>query len=384
MPSYPFGKIYEGYGGIFSKENKHGVDIVRTFVFPSQSARMLPRLLNYFSFVCSALLFGAFALSSADYLLVESPPLFLGVSAIVLSRIKGAKLIFNVSDLWPESAVRLGVVRSDGLAYKLALRLEELCYRKAWVITGQSRSILDNIKSRFCSAPTLLLSNGADTDKFSPERYSSQAKSLLSPNGECSVLYAGLHGLAQGLGQLIEAAKALHSEAAYRFVFVGDGPERKALMARVEKDGIANAFFLGPYAGEGIPPLLASADVVIVPLAMELPGAVPSKLYEAMASGCAIILLAEGEAAEIVRQTQSGLVVSPGDIQSLVQSIKYLRNYSSKVARMRRNARQTALKQFDRTIIAKAFIEYLTKDLNASRNSAGPQEYPSSCFIDAR
>jgi hypothetical protein len=107
MPSYPRGKIYAGYGGLFSREQKDGVQILRAFVYPTRSAALLPRLLNYFSFVFSSVLFGSFLLRRADYLLVESPPLFLGLAAIWLSRLKGAKMIFNVSDLWPASAVHL-------------------------------------------------------------------------------------------------------------------------------------------------------------------------------------------------------------------------------------------------------------------------------------
>src|SRR5262249_16742986 len=152
-----------------SKESVGGVNIVRTFIHPTQSPRLIPRLLNYFSFVCSSAISGTWALKTSDYLLVESPPLFLGISAMWLSRLNRSKLIFNVSDLWPESAVRLGVVNKGSFSHRLAQRLEAMCYQQAWLVTGQSKSILADIKSRFPSLRTILLSNGADTHKFTPD-----------------------------------------------------------------------------------------------------------------------------------------------------------------------------------------------------------------------
>jgi len=171
MPSYPRGKIYPGYGGFVSREHKDGIQILRTLIYPTRSASLLPRLLNYFSFLFSCAFFGSFLLSRADYLLVESPPLFLGLAAIWLSRLKRAKLIFNVSDLWPESAVYLGVISRNSLAYTMSLRFEAFCYRHAWLVTGQSHGILTDICSRFQNVRPFLLSNGSDTTVFSPERH---------------------------------------------------------------------------------------------------------------------------------------------------------------------------------------------------------------------
>src|SRR5882724_12218343 len=145
MPSYPRGKVYPGYGGLISREHKDGVQILRTFIYPTRSAALLPRLLNYFSFLFSSAFFGSFLLRRADYLLVESPPLFLGLAAIWLSRLKRARLIFNVSDLWPDSAVHLGIISKDSRTYVLSSRLESFCYRHAWLVTGQSNGILNDI-----------------------------------------------------------------------------------------------------------------------------------------------------------------------------------------------------------------------------------------------
>lgn len=371
MPNYPSGRIHAGYGGWVSKETMRGVNIIRTFIYPTQSVRLIPRLLNYFSFVCSSAVCGTSALKGCDYLLVESPPLFLGLSAIWLSQIKRSKLIFNVSDLWPESAVQLGVVKKDSFLHRMAQRLEALCYQKAWLVTGQSKSILADIQSRFPSVCTFLLSNGAETGKFAPDLRTAEARSLLSPNSEYVVLYAGLLGLAQGLDQVLEAAKALQADAGLRFVLMGDGPERQALVAQTQRERLHNVVFFEPHSANRMPPIVASADLVLVPLKRNIRGAVPSKLYEAMASGRPVVLAAEGEAADVVRANECGVVVRPGDIPGMVTAIQQIRSDPVRAKIMGRNGRNATIKIFDRKAIARNFEEFLRADSSLRSESEG-------------
>ena len=363
MPNYPTGKIYSGYGGIVRRESREGGDIIRTFVYPTQSAGLARRLTSYLSFVVSSTACGSFLLDQCDYLLVESPPLFLGLSGFWLSRLKKARMIFNVSDLWPLSAVQLGLLRPEGLSYRLSSRLEAFCYRRAWCVTGQSKGILASIKERFPDCLTLHLSNGVDTARFCPDAQSEEARRVLGKPDEFILLYAGLHGLAQGLDQVLTAAESFGDYPNVQFVLVGDGPEKQHLVQRATRAGLRNVRFLDPRPAREIPPLLASADVVLVPLKIELQGAVPSKLYEAMASGRPVILIADGEPAEIVRQHQVGLVVSSGDTENLVRSIKTLCSQPHLGVTLGNNGRRAAEREYDRSKIAAGFIDHLEKNL---------------------
>ena len=222
MPNYPKGKIHAGYGGVLLREKQNGANVIRTFIYPTQKANFVPRMANYLSFVLSSSIVGSTQLRHTDYLLVESPPLFLGLAAMWLSALKRARMIFNVSDLWPESAVRLGVLKEDSLAFRLSEKLESYCYRRAWLVTGQSKTILADINDRFPRCSTFHLSNGVDTSKFCPERRSNRTRALLTPDRRLVVLYAGLHGLAQGLDQALEAAEAVQ-DLNFQFVLIGDG-----------------------------------------------------------------------------------------------------------------------------------------------------------------
>jgi len=354
MPNYPQGRIYPGYGGLFKQEKAGGVRVVRTAIIPSQSAATLPRLVNYFSFVLSSFVAGLLALGRVDAIITESPPLFLGLTGYLLSRLKRARWIFNVSDLWPESAVRLGVVR-PGLALRLSYALEAMCYRKAWLITGQSRSILSDVRARFEDVETFLLSNGVDTGLFAPRL--EPDRSIERKSDELLAVYAGLHGLAQGLEHVVNAAASFQGKM--RFLFVGDGPEKKKLVALAARLNLSNVEFLPARPRCEIPGLLAVADVCIVPLKTHLSGAVPSKIYEAMACSKPILLIAEGEAAEIVTQSCAGLVVKPGDAKGLVAALNSLAVDAGLRARLGKSGRAAAVERFDRRMIVDQFASFL-------------------------
>jgi glycosyltransferase involved in cell wall biosynthesis len=357
MPNYPQGKVFPDYKGFFSQEEIAGVTVLRAYIFPTKKASFLPRLLSYFSFVFTSLIIGLFHLRSVDYLLTESPPLFLGISGYLLSRLKKARWIFNVSDLWPESAVHLGVVR-EGLALRLSYWLEAFFYRHAWLVAGQSKSIIKNIKDRFPQVSTYHLSNGVD-----PEKFNSNNTQFTPPTnwlGKTVFIYAGLHGIAQGLDQIIFAAKTVSHLEDCLFVLVGDGPEKEGLIQQATQLGLQNVQFLAPQSKEQIIPMLAAADVSLVPLKLNLPGAVPSKLYEGMASRKPVILIAEGEAAEIVNQANTGIVVKPGDIEGLVKAIESLAKNPDLRQELGANGRKLVETSYNRHVIIDEFVYHIS------------------------
>jgi glycosyltransferase involved in cell wall biosynthesis len=363
MPNYPKGKIYPGYGGFLRQEKQSGVNIIRTFIYPTQKTGFIPRMANYLSFAVSSAMLGSILAARCDYLLVESPPLFLGISGVYLSWLKRARLIFNVSDLWPESAVHLGVVRRDSSAFRLSAWLERFCYKKAWLVTGQSREILESITQRFPRCLTFHLSNGVNTRVFRPDAEPRDTRIRLNGKKQFVALYAGLHGLAQGLDQILDAASVLHAESKFWFAFVGDGPVKRVLMEKAREWGLTNVHFYDSRPGHEMPALLVAADVILVTLRMPIPGAVPSKLYEAMAAGRPVVLVANGEAAEIVRKHEAGVVVEPGDVASLVEALRSLCVRPELRRALGANGRAAAQRYFDRATISKAFVEHLEASL---------------------
>lgn len=364
MPSYPQGRIHAGYGGWYRKERLEGSTVFRTWIYPTKSVATARRMANYGSFLASSLVSGAARLPAAiDYLLTESPPLFLGITGYLLSRLRGARWIFNVSDLWPETAVRLGMVR-EGWSLRAATRLEAFCYRKAWLVTGQSKEILDNIRQRFPGVPLYHLSNGVDTGRFRPEHRSEEIRGRLADGRPCVAIYAGLHGVAQGLEQILEAAALLRDVDTLRIVLVGDGPHKEKLVAQARALGLEDSVrFVEPYSRDAMPAVMSSADIAIVPLKTWIPGAVPSKLYEAMGAGLPVVLVADGEAVGIVERSQAGIVVSPGDIAGLSAALRHLAVHPGERQQFGQRGRAAAEVSFNRRVIADAFIDHLEKSL---------------------
>ena len=364
MPNYPTGRIQPGYGRIFKNEEIKGVRVNRVFIYPSKSSKMVPRLASYLSFVASSGVAGPFVFDSPDYLFVESPPLFLGLSALYLSKLKRSRLIFNVSDLWPESAVRVGMIREDSHACRAASALEAICYKQAWLVTGQSKGILADIHRRFPDVPTYHLSNGADSSRFGSCFSTAAIRAHLGKPDDFVVIYAGLHGLAQGLDQLVQAADRLKNYPRIQFVLVGDGPQKAELMASARAKGLVNIRFLDPVPSSDVPALLASADAVAITLGMEIRGAVPSKLYEAMASERPVLLVAGGEPSEILLKHEAGYAVHPGDIEGLCANILKVAHASvEERKRVGSSGRAAVRANYDRQLIATRFITRLEEGL---------------------
>lgn len=359
MPNYPTGKILPGYGGVFRRDTVDGTPVGRVPVFPSKSRKLAPRLASYLSFVATSATMGPFVLGPCDFLLVESPPIFLGASGIFLKTAKRARLIFNVSDLWPASMAWMGVLKESSFAYQASLQLEAVCYRSADLITAQTIGIAEDIRHRFPGKDVYHLSNGVDTSLFSPTLATREARMLLGGPAGFVVLYAGLHGMAQGLEQLLDAAAAMRAEAGVRFVLVGDGPDKDALRQRVVSEGLTNVTMLDPVPKHQVPALVAAADAIAVTLGVDLPGCVPSKFYEAIASAKPVVLVARGEVRDMANTYELGPAINPGDIPALVARIQSLANSPEEARALGERGRKVAQAHYDRRDIATKFIRKL-------------------------
>ena len=355
VPNYPTGRVFKEYNRLYSFESKHNLKIHRSFIIPSISTSLILRLISYFSFLISSFIVGLTKLKKCDVIIVESPPLFLGLSGYLLSRLKNAKLIFNVSDLWPDSFYDMGLIEKK-LAYNILKNIEEFIYNKSDIIMGQSRGIVSNIEMRFPKLDIFHFSNGVNTSTFNVNIDSNIFETYLSSN-KIKIVYAGLHGVAQGLMQILLTANSLRKiNDDFHFFFIGDGPEKKKLLSYKDQKKINNVTFIEPQKREMMPGIWSQSDIAIVSLSTLIYGAVPSKLYEIMSSGIPVVLIANGEPKEIVNLAKSGLVVEPGDIPNILNSILKMKDLNVRY-QFGENGRRFVKKYYNRKVILKSFLE---------------------------
>lgn len=358
LPNYPTGKIFDGYDPSQTIVEQIGeVRVARVPLYTS-SGGFTRRLRSYFSFIKSAIRFGPSLCGTPDLLFVESPPLFIGYAAWYLAWRWKCPYVLSVSDLWPESAIRMGVVK-PGIATRLATRLERRMYQSSAGVVGTSDGILRGVTELSPETPTALATNGVELAKFGKSKRDAAAEELIGPGDGPVFIFAGLLGLAQGLDQVLDLAKSLPPEVPGRFVLVGDGPVRSHLEQRICEEKIERAKLVPSQPRHRIPAILASADAAIVTMGMEIPGMIPNKLFEAMASELPVLLVSTGEPVERLRQADAGIAVPPAHPHELRQAFIQLATDPSLRERLGSNGRRAVEANYDRAKIAERLHGFL-------------------------
>jgi colanic acid biosynthesis glycosyl transferase WcaI len=336
MPNYPRGEVFRPYRGRWLvREDIEGLTVTRTWIYAATGSNVVRRLLSYWSFTFSAL-WGCFRVPKPDLIFVESPPLFLGVTAWLASRLRRAPYVFNVSDLWPESAVQLGIV-TNRILISFAEALERFCYRHARNVCTVTEGIRDTIAKVPHTAPVLFLPNGVDLQVFHrlPDASPSGFES-----GKATFLFAGTHGYAQGLDVIVEAARKLVPRPDIRFVLVGDGPDKERVKGLAGT--LPNVRFLDPVPVSSMPELFSACRASIVPLRkLDLfKSARPSKILPSLACEAPVIFAGEGETAELIEAKGCGISVAPECPEKLADAVVKLADDSVLARKMGQRGRE--------------------------------------------
>ena len=352
MPNYPTGRVFEGYRGRARvEEEMDGVRVVCTWVRPSESAGPFPRLIAYLSFMSSSMLLGWRGLGRQDVVMFDSPPLFLVPAGLALGRISRARVIMNVSDIWPDVAIRLRMPMGRPTLWFLR-GLERLGYQGADAVVTPTPAARDQIARRFPGVKSTVVSSGVDLDMFQPSLRSDEVRQSMGAGpGDFLVGYCGLHGLFQGLEVVVEAANRLRGHPAIKFVMVGDGPSKRSLVSLAKDRGVTNLRFEDTVPRSVVASILASCDAAVAPLAAEMPGTMPSKVYEALASGVPLIVSRGCEAEALVTEHRVGRAFTPLDSEELASVVVEMAGHTHDKEEMRRRARDLS-RQFDLDRIA--------------------------------
>lgn len=356
MPNYPTGKIFPEYKGKISMtETLDGMEVKRYWLYASNARKVLPRTWNMISFTIMVL-FSLRYLSKRhnDYIIVESPPLTLGGSALILAKWLRAKLVLNVSDLWPLSAKELGAMSETGLSYRCLEKLEHHLYKKSLFCMGQSQEIVDYIKEHGAKE-VYLFRNGVDPTRFE----GIDAKPEI---GKVKLVYAGLLGFAQGVADICKSIN--FAELGIEFHIYGAGGEQSEIESIIAANPNKGIYYHGVVSRQELPCKLKEANMTLIPLVKNIYGAVPSKIYESMAAGLPIMFVGEGEGAGIVKENNIGLVAHSKDYKTLEENIKYAADHPNEIETMAANCKECARNKFNRPKQIKGLYDYMLEKLN--------------------
>ena len=372
VPNHPSGIIPPAYHGkLYERSPLDGIDVIRVWVATSPVKNFRSRMLFYLSYMVNAFLAGIFlARGHYDLIYASSPPLFVGGAALALSWLKRLSLVFEVRDLWPESAVALGELRNPK-AISMATRLEEACYKRASLIVVVTEGISQNIQNRgFAAEKLIIIPNGANMDLFvflQEER--DQIRRELGLENAFVAVYAGIHGVAQGLETLVEAARLLQDQPEVAILLIGDGPEKGKIRALAERYNSPGLRMLDEKPRSQIPAYLSAADVCLIPLKnIELfKGVLPSKLFDAWACERPVISSVDGEARRILEAAQGGWFIPPENPAALANTLKQIRSQPEICRQYGKNGRQFTLEQYSRKVQAENLAAYLENICSSSK-----------------
>jgi glycosyltransferase involved in cell wall biosynthesis len=355
FPNYPSGIKPRGYRGKFiMKEQQDGCKIIRLPHYIAPNRGFFKRLMIHLTFACSASLYSPF-MKRDDIIYLESPPLFNGFIGLATKWLRRIPYLFNVADLWPQTAVELGLL-NNRIIIKMAEFLERMFYGQASRILAITNGLRTSLINRgYPEEKVPLLTNGADHEVFRPDVAPNNELSAYRPEGGLLVIYAGTHGLIYSLETLLQAAKIL-SSVKIHFLFIGDGADKTRLKSIASELNLSNVTFLPSRPQDDMPGVFRAADVAVISL-KDLPiskAILPVKCFEIMASGIPIILAARGEMAMHLETSQGGQVIDPENPDQLAGTLRrYMEMSTEDRVAIGRQGRAYVVENFSREKISR-------------------------------
>lgn len=325
FPHYPSGQLYPGYRlRPWQWETRDDVRVLRTFIVPYHGTRASLRIVNYISWMVSAMA-AAWLAPRCDVIYVWHPPLTVGVTAWVLSKLKRAPVVYDVQDLWPESAEAAGLLK-PGTLVDVLHRLADWVYSHVDRILVVSDAARDYLMHRGVPrAKVRVAHHWIDDSVFDAPASGRDIRAEYALGNQFVVVFAGNLGLVQGLETIIDAAERLR-DSNVRFLLVGDGSDRERLQRDVQQRQLSNVIFAGRHPSSAMPDFYRAADALLVHLRPSLIAglAIPTKVLAYMAAGKPIVCAVPGATAELIRAADAGPVVPPGDPEALSKAIRQL------------------------------------------------------------
>ena len=337
FPNHPEGILYPEFRAQwrrgFARENGQGISIYRTWLYPAANQGRWKRSANYVSFAASATLTGPWIAPRHGVVIGSSPQLLSAAAAYAIARARRLPFVFEVRDLWPQSLVAVGATSEGSALYRGLDLIANYLYRHAETIVVDGEWKRRQLVAAGVSEDKLkIVRNGVGGEFIAGLKTHAalgaraRIRREYGWNERFVTMYVGTLGMAHGLETVLKAAEKCKTNPQILFVVIGEGAERKRLIARARELGLDNVRFLARQPHVLIPAFLLAADACLVLLrrAEVFKTAIPSKMFEAMAAAKPLVLGVEGEAKEILLNADAGLPIPPQDASALEGAIDRL------------------------------------------------------------
>lgn len=364
-------KRQEYKGHYFVNKTQDKVNVWRCHVSESYNSGFLGRLWGYFSFVFSSTWAGVFKIKGKhDVILVTSPPLFVGITAYILSILKRTPFVFEIRDLWPESAIDTGVV-TNKFIIKFAYWFEAFIYKKAKMINVLTPAFKDVLihKKHVPSNKIIFIPNAADfaiSDEVLNSNFDVQKFRRDNDWQDRFVItYVGAHGVANHLIQIIETAEKIKELAPHvLFVLIGSGMQKEMLKSEAVKRNCTNVQFIDPVPKKEVFKYIIASDfgMSVLKKVDTFKTIYSNKTFDYMACKKPLFLLIDGVSRTLVEEGQCGIYVEPENSEDFIGKIQHVllqpKNY---IDTMGENGYAYAKLNFDREKLASLYLSKITE-----------------------
>ncbi|MGA2531671.1 MAG: glycosyltransferase family 4 protein [Candidatus Aminicenantales bacterium] len=365
FPNYPSGNLYPGYRlRLYQREMLAGVPVIRVPLYLDHSLSSFKRVLNYASFALSSSILGFWLAPRPNVIFVYHPPLTMGLPAWILSRLWRIQFVYQVQDMWPETLIATGMIKSRHLL-SMTGRFARWVYAKAYSILAISPGFRKNLIEKGVSAEKVrVISNWLENDVSERTGPDTKLARRLGLAGRFNIMFAGNIGEAQGLETVLEAAELLESLPEIQFVFIGDGIALPRLEKMAATKLISNVRFLGRFPHNAMPGLFALADVLLVHLKDDplFRITIPHKILSYMGSGKPILAALAGDGADLVTAAGAGVSCPPGKPEDLAVAVRdFLKMSADERKAMGERGLQTVQTRFSREALIAKIEKVLTQ-----------------------
>lgn len=356
-------KRREYEGKYFVKKQQGEVDVWRCHVSESYNKSFTGRLWAYFSFMFSCLWAGLFKVKGKfDVIVVTSPPLFVGFSAYIISRIKRVPFVFEVRDLWPESAIDTGVL-TNKVIIRMAYWFEKFIYKKALLINVLTPAFYKTLKEvkKVPEEKLIMIPNASDFSlseelllNFDREAF----RKGLGLDGRFVITYVGAHGVANHLQQVIEAAKKLE-DTNVLFLLIGHGMEKEKLKKLALGMNVKNVKFLDPVPKKEVFKFILASEMgaSVLKKVDAFKTVYSNKSFDYMSCKTPILMAIDGVSRELVEEAGCGIYVEPENIDEYDKQIRMYLSDPLRVKEEGNKGYEYARKNFDRTVLSKKYLQ---------------------------